>query len=472
MQKVFFDKLGAVLRLNNITTIDDKYWSSVFSWCVWPFIKNLRDVNRVINTIEFKMSLLRDEICIEDIIAMTTIDVLEPLLYTWIGNNRDFLCGNTRYSYMSNREKNTNKKNEEYKKRLLDVGVINTDRAIYAVAALFPHFANETGLSLSYQSTDNAKKDMRIAEIKRATLLFDMDKDNIEIPRTVIVDSLSNYTQNEYGCFLDQINNEGHILYYLDEIDALIDEIPAGRLTLIIKELWKRSRKFKGTSAVSFLVIPASWKTESIIDKLIKKLPSNQVRFDLFKDVLKNADINEMESMGERINTIELAYGRLAGKGNEHKEGQLIETEQLEKLESEYAKRAKKLAENEDVFLGYSLRYFSYLWESFDKKEFSKFIKVKFKNKRFMLRFICRLAGKWTGTEGKGWSYNKEDYFEYITDEKIYDIINNYDKKQIKQDFDDEELVRIASFFLYHGKNPVREHVAISEAQELVDSWG
>ena len=143
MQTVFFDKLDAVLRANSITTIDKKYWSSVFSGCVWPFIKNLRDVNRVINTIEFKINFLRGEICIEDLIAMTTIDVLEPMLFSWIGENRDSLCGNSRYIYYSHREKNSNKTRERYEQSLKDTGIREIDRSIIAIATLFPHFANE-----------------------------------------------------------------------------------------------------------------------------------------------------------------------------------------------------------------------------------------------------------------------------------------------------------------------------------------
>ena len=313
---------------------------------------------------------------------------------------------------------------------------------------------------------------MRIAELKRATLFFDMDKDNIEISRKVIIDSIKTYPQKAYGDFLDDINNDGNILFYLNEITALLDEIPYDRLSMIIKEIWKRRTRLIGVSSVSFVVVSASWKSEVVVGKLIEKLKTPQERYDLFNDFLKDADINDMESIGEKINQIELAYGRLAGKGQERKQDQIIELQQLIDLESEYAQKAKQIAEDGDLFLGQSLIYFSYLWESFDKKEFSRFIKKHLKDDIFMLRFICRLAGKWTGSEGEGWSYNSSYYSEYITDEDIYTRINSYDKKVIKKDFDNDELVRIASFCLNYGKKDMSDHATTKEAEELINSWG
>lgn len=471
LQKVFFDKLDAVLRMNNITSIDEKYWSSIFYGCVWPYVKNLRDVNRVVNTLQFKVGFLCGELCVEDLIAMTTIDVLDPSLFSWIGENREMLCGNVGAFTSYYREKNAVKLREKYTKSMQDAGVKNIDRAIVAVASLFPHFANEIEQHISYQGTNNIKKEMRVAELKRATLLFDMDKDNIKIPRNIIMDTLLNYSQKDFGDFLNTTNIEGCIVYYLDEINALLDEIPDSRLIMIIKELWKRSKGFKGSSTSSIFVISAELKAAAIVDKLIEKLPSNQDRYKLFTDILKNADINEMESMGERINTIELAYGRLAGKGHENKQEQVLDINHVESLESEFAKRAKAISDSEAIFAGHKLFFFTYLWEAFDKAAFSKFIEEHFADDKFMLRFICRLAGKWSGTAGEGWSFNSSNYSSYISTEDIYRRISEYDKKQMNRDFDDEELLRIASFYLNYGKDELREHATISEARKLIDSW-
>ena len=459
------------MRLNNITTIDKKYWSSIFSGCVWPYVNNLRDINRIINTLEFKIGFLRGELCIEDLIAMTTIDVLEPSLFTWIGENRELLCGSVSATFYSYREKNSNKVREAYIKSMHEAGIKHIDRAIIAVSTLFPHFANEIEQHFSYPTSDTVKNEMRVAELKRATLLFDMDKDNIEISRNIIMDSLKNYSQKDFGDFLDKTNKENRIMYYLDEINALLEEIPDDRLTMIIKELWRRSKLFEGSLTNSFVVISASWKTESVVNKLIEKIPTNHERYELFVEILKNADINEMETMGKRINTIELAYGRLAGKGQENKRNQLLDINDLENLEKEYAKRAKKIAGSETVFDGYNLMFFLYLWETFDKESFSKFIKKHYSDDRFMLRLICRLAGRWSGTEGEGWTFNNNNYSTYISDEDIYKRISDYDKKRMKKDFDDEELIRIASFYLNYGKNEILEHAAVGEAKGLINSW-
>ena len=48
----------------------------------------------------------------------------------------------------------------------------------------------------------------------------------------------------------------------------------------------------------------------------------------------------------------------------------------------------------------------------------------------------------------------------------------NYDKEIMKQDFDKEELVRIASFYLNYSKKDFFDHASVEEAKELLKSWG
>ena len=470
LQAIFLEKLTEVLKNNIKTVINNKYWNSVFYGCVWPFIKNLRDINRVINTIGFKINLLSDEICVEDIIAVTTIGVLEPRLYSWIGENRNSLCGKQEF-YISNREGNSDKIIEKYKMSLQETGIKNVERAILAVATMFPHFANEINMRLPDQSTDNLKKEMRIAEIHRAVLIFDLDKDNIEIPRHVTIDSLTYYSRRDYWKLLKQVNNEGHILYYLDEVNALIDLIPYERLDLIIRALWANKREFKENEAGTVVMISAAWKADVLIDKLLGKFRTKEEVFEIFMDFTMCTTVDQLEEVGEKINKIELAYGRLAGDGKVQIQNQIIDLDQLKKLERQFAKKALDFAERGLIFDGNSLVFVSYLWEAFNKTTFSEYVSIFRDNETLTLKFICRLAGQWTGTAGKGWLYNKKTYSKWIKDEVIYKRIEEYDKEAMKQDFNHEELVRIASFYLNYGKSDIFDHATLSEAEELLKEW-
>lgn len=80
---------------------DRDYWSSVFRNCVEPYINTLRDVNRMINTFQFRYGTLYKEIAFEDMVGMTTLEVLEPELYKWICNNKEAVCGGFMHGFLS-----------------------------------------------------------------------------------------------------------------------------------------------------------------------------------------------------------------------------------------------------------------------------------------------------------------------------------------------------------------------------------
>lgn len=203
MQEIFLDKLNSLLKSKKVKSVNQKYWNNVFVNCVWPFIKNLRDINRVINTLEFKIDFLLGEICIEDFIALTTIDVLQPLVFEWIARNRSILCEDAIDNYYTKR-KDAKEKRDEYEKELKEDGIPDTDKVIKAIATLFPHFSHEIDEYIFDEFEINLKRDMRIADIRRADLYFRLNKYDAPIPRSIIMDSLNSYSEADYAQFIDK----------------------------------------------------------------------------------------------------------------------------------------------------------------------------------------------------------------------------------------------------------------------------
>lgn len=90
LHNIFLNKLDQIINdFSDKVVWDTDYWSSVFRNCVEPYINTLRDVNRMINTFQFRYGMLYKEIALEDMVGMTTLEVLEPELYKWICNNKE-----------------------------------------------------------------------------------------------------------------------------------------------------------------------------------------------------------------------------------------------------------------------------------------------------------------------------------------------------------------------------------------------
>jgi len=89
LREIFLTNLeNTVKTISDNPKIDQSYWSEVFTNCIEPYIETLRDVNRVINTFQFRYKILYEETAFEDMVALTTIEVLKPQLYQWIGRNK------------------------------------------------------------------------------------------------------------------------------------------------------------------------------------------------------------------------------------------------------------------------------------------------------------------------------------------------------------------------------------------------
>lgn len=137
--------------------VDRRYWDKIFINCIMPYLDNLRDANRLINVFRFKYEALYQEVSVEDMIGITTLEVLEPKLYKWIYNNKDILCNSIGYNvsrntgpYVECRERFYN----EFK------GInIDPDKSIRCVSTMFPTFAKEIDEYQGvYQSNSDSKK--------------------------------------------------------------------------------------------------------------------------------------------------------------------------------------------------------------------------------------------------------------------------------------------------------------------------
>ena len=55
LNSIFFSKLDEVVKeISDKIEWNDDYWTDIFQNCIEPYMNTLRDVNRVINTFQFK----------------------------------------------------------------------------------------------------------------------------------------------------------------------------------------------------------------------------------------------------------------------------------------------------------------------------------------------------------------------------------------------------------------------------------
>lgn len=467
LQEIFLMKLKDTIKgISDNISWDEDIISQVFNNCIEPYVKTLRDVNRVINTFQFRYRLLYEEISLEDMLALTTIEVLAPQLYQWISNNKDLFCSRSVYSLRMYKNKG------EYRSFVCDelkrLG-INVDIAIKFLATLFPVFADDIDERGVGYISSNIREAMRITQDERFDSYFVFDLSSVSIPRYIVSNCMNTL---DFNCLMDtisKINDEGNIEYFVDELGALVSEIPYNRLKLLAKAILKKEFEFKVDSSSSFFMPSIYSKVEFLVESILSRIDDESERYSIIKDVVETSTKNQLGAIASFINRIELSHGRLAGN-EEHKDNQLITLDHLKEIERLYTLIINNISQTEFIIDINHFYIAFYLWECLDKNRAQIYLKKILKEDINILKFVCSIAKRWNGTGGSGWYFVREHYSTYISADTIYKKIQEFDKRNLyKFTFDDQ--IKLASFVLNYEKSDNSYGVNETLAKELVTKW-
>lgn len=467
LKEIFLAKLDDTVNdiSDDNVNINKYYWSEIFINCIEPYIKTLRDVNRVINTFQFRYKLLSTETSLEDVVALTTIEVLEPQLYQWIGSNKDLLCSTANYSslFVSMEKKGYR---EYIVNELKNIG-INADIAIKFLTTLFPVFANEMGFNNSGHLSSNIKESLRIAQEERFDSYFMFDLRAIPVTRYVINDCINKMALNDLITTITQINNDGNIEYFIDELRSLVDTIPYDRLGLLSSVILNQLYTFSNNSG--FFRLSAYTKAEFLTFDIMSRINDESERYSLIKNVLENINKEQLGTLASFINKIEISHGRLAGK-EENIDKQLISLHYLNNIEEIYISKINEITQAEVIIdmSGFNIAF--YLWECLDKDKAQSYLNNILKEDHNILKFICAIASRWTSSNGdSGWDFPLDKYLTYVSKDTIYEKIQAFDKGLLDI-FTLEDQIKLASFVLnYESSN--HYDVSKEEAMKLVNEW-
>lgn len=466
VHEYLFNQLDKIIKdTSNDTIIDDNYWEKVFGNCVSPYIDNLRAINRLTNVFRFKYQALYQEVSVEDMIGITTLEVLEPKLYKWIYNNKEVLCNSIGYNIFRNTGTYV-----EYRERFYNEfkGInIDPDKSIRCVSTMFPAFAKEVNEYQSgYEPNADSKKEMRICDDEKFDVYFRHDLDSIEVSRSVIKDCLFTFNEEELGEIIEGINQERKIVYFLEEVQSLTDDIPYERISLIFSVILSSQWNFKGEISAGIFTRTAYDMAIGLLEALLHRIKTEQERFELLYSILKDMDKNSVGAIAIILYRTKLFYEetqeRVEAKA-------LISLEQLQELEKVYMLNIRAVIETESVSNIVEFRFAFFLWEKLSKEETLEFFNKIARSNINMLKFISALATRWRGTGGKGWRIEASDYEEYIPKDEVYNEIKKLNKSDLSK-FTDIEKIKLATFTLNYQMNdiyPANEE----KAKELVEQW-
>lgn len=460
LDEIFLKELEKIIKNIQIDLeIDDNYWYRIFENCIKPYIANIRDINRILNVFQFKYEALHEETSFEDMIAITTIEVMEPVLYNWIANNKYSVCnGNIKPSIYKNNEKNYHK---IYSDKFKSIG-LNPEKSIKFVSSIFPRFFNDVKGIVSKDLNSEKKSKMRISDEKRFDLYFSFNINEIEIPRSLINQCIEVYDKNQLIEGIREINKENKIIYFLEELRTLIGNIPQDRLTLIASELIYLQDEFKGETLGVFTPKSAQYLANRVIFDIIRKISTKETRYNFIKAKIENLSKKELPVLSGIITLIDAAYN------TEDTYNQIISKDNLEEIKNLYIKKIREISKKQSVLYMNGFYFAFYFWRKIDKEGSNKYLERVFKDEVDKLKFIC-LTAIIRNSSGKVRKLLTEDSFkDYISKDKLYNSIKELDKNKLSKFTQDEQKI-LARFFL--GYNKETYEVDDKEVNKLIDEW-
>lgn len=449
LQNILNSKIEKIIESSrDKIEININYWSKVYFKCIEPYINTIRDVNRVINTFQFRFPVLKQETCFEDLFAITVLEVLDPKLYKWIRENKSFLLSQ---SYSSDDFEAVNKQiNDEFIKLNIDV-----DRAKEILSVLFPLFEKKINKYFyDLESNKRIRSRMGIAHQNIFELYFKFNLEEIKISRNIISDCIYKFDYKELYKTINEIAFSGDSIYFLDEINCLIDKIPYDRISLISTTLIELSGFFDGVRTDSLYRNSASNLVISLLFDLLNKLNKKNEIYQVLYSSISKLNKYGLGIMSLILIKIESANNKEVGVDEHYK---ILEFEELKICKELLISRIKQIVKTAQLWNIEFLYSVFEVWKSIDIAGLKSYTFKLFSQDKNKLKYVCSVASHWYGTTDNGWEFNEYMYNKYFSKEEVYEIIDQLEEEEFSL-FSDLEQIKLASFFANYNTNDMKQY--------------
>lgn len=468
LHATLFNRLDDVLKKYPDSLFDIDHWQKIFNPCVAPFIKNLRDINRLCNTLQFKLTTISPEVDFGDIVAISAIEAGLPTIYEWIKNNKNVLTQNTLWvGYRAKTQKEWYQEYlNEFEKMLQEKK--KGEAVLSYLSYLFPYFGQKIGETYITIDDDLFRKRCLICHQEKFDRYFYFDIDLVGIKKSEIQKAVFTLKGNELANKLVEEDKKGNGIEFLKEMKSLLPDISSERAKIIFYSVLLSSPCLDGHNNNRFSMSTASYAEHISLD-ILERVQDSE-RKNSILTVISDSDIDTIETVGIFINLIELAYGRLAAEGNERNYKKVITVEELQVVETAYANKIKELLKEHSIFEFTKWRMTLYLFKCFATEEAKRYLSKELEDNKNALIFLDDSVFLWIGGDEE---YEIVDHYsEYISKERILEAIMQEKEDGSIFDLPENILNKCVAFYLnslekknHHG------NICRFDVDKTLDEW-
>lgn len=469
VSNIFIEKVEKIiLTEDRINDFDTGYWQSVYTNCIYPFIKGIRDVNRILNAFEFKYNLMKNEVNETDLLAITTLQICAPEIFKWIKENIITLVGGLEYiDAISGEERKNNLL--KYKEQFVNIYPKNPNLMLKILQTLFPKFAWYTGGSfyLKWEKSTELRYKNRIASLEKIDAYFDLSLESIPISQEKIRETIYSYDKNSLNKFMESILREEKLLYYLSELSARIQDIPADRINMFIEILISIQGKDGERDLHRHLTLIPTTKCMDILMDLFDK-NKKEDNSAILSHMIEKAKKNDFPALARIICRIDEGYGKnddyidTRYQFVNQEDSDVIKQKLLDKMDA-CIDNIFEINQYEDLF---------WSWNDLDSDRCREHIISLMQDEINIPKLLSLCKGTWSSSDNsRGWTFDENKFTRFISSEDAYRGIMKLKntKKFSKLDYKFKQMaIAFEIWYNLPDKNVNRSHREISQA--IVDS--
>lgn len=479
IEEILFNRLDSIIREHPELQFHKQYWDRQYPSCIKPFIKTLRDINRLCNAVRFKIQGIAGDVDFADIVSITIIEMEFPVIYDWIISNKTLITGGIDANYLIS----TQWKKKEWEhltidqwKQLLDNEPIHKDiraleKVVDAVTHLFPFVGEkleEFHVRINPIGYQTLRSENHIAHPEKFDRYFEFRLNNSTISRSELLLLMNGLDEEGAIRFIKEKNAKGVTKEILQEIQAHCIELTPDRATIIARSLTIAAEFFDDTNSDLFYFGDQTM-TEHLLLSVFQQIPA-QNRFSIIVDLMKNADVGLLDIIARLLNTTELAYGRLVTNEERTDIARLVSLDELIQWEQLFINQAKQVLPIQNQFVFSDKREILYLLDLLDEEYTLNFMQKVFVEPINIVNYLSLTVSKWTGNSIL---YEVQDrYKKYISEEQILNAIDICKRDASLFSLDKHAQLMCAVFYLYHRKEfSEARRISAEAAQNILDEW-
>jgi len=412
-------------------------------WMIIPFIKNIRDLNRLVNLFNFYLFSFKDEININDFLLLLTLQLFEKKCYDEIKNNKKFLLDYVSIQRYERDEQN--KMINDFYNHLCNVSNVDNKSLLLLLTYILPIFnrIQIPNISLDHGSEDD--KELRLCSNNHFDKYFTLSLEDNDVSNSLINQIVNLDNSNKIFFEIKSLNEEGKSLSLFTKLIHQSKNFDKNQSMNLIQSLFMIADEINIDNGTIFS--DSYIYIEKLLETLFNNLNSSELSFKLIYDAISN-NIS-LYSISRLIYGIECDWG-LYGNKQKNEQKLYISKNNILILEKSIYEKIKELADNKQLFNYNHLLDIIQYWEIWgNEDEINDFLDLNSISSENLAKILVssiknsKSINLFNGISKSNWTFDFEKLKKYYDFEKLINVIAEF-----KTNTHDKNILKIFNLFL------------------------